>query len=97
MNAAAARLRDARRVVALTGAGISAGSGLPTFRQPQTGLWSRYRPEELVTPAAFRRDPALVWRWYAWRRALVAAAEPNAAHHALVRLQRYVPEFTLVT
>jgi NAD-dependent deacetylase len=94
---AADRLRRARRVVALTGAGVSAASGLPTFRQPQTGLWARFRPEDLATPEAFRRDPALVWRWYAMRRALVAAAAPNPAHHALVRLQRCVDGFTLVT
>jgi NAD-dependent deacetylase len=91
------RLREARRIVVLTGAGISAESGLPTFRQPQSGLWARYRPEDLATPEAFRRDPALVWRWYTWRRSLVAAAEPNAGHLALARLQRLAPAVTLVT
>ncbi len=91
------RLRAARHIAALTGAGISAESGLPTFREPQTGLWARYRPEELATPEAFARDPELVWRWYEWRRSLVAAAEPNAAHHALVRIEALVPRFTLVT
>mgnify|MGYP001056533901 CR=1 FL=1 len=91
------RLRAARHIAALTGAGISAESGLPTFRDPQTGLWARYRPQELATPEAFARDPALVWRWYEWRRSLVAAAEPNAAHRALVRIETLAPRFTLIT
>lgn len=86
LETAASRLRAARRVVVLTGAGVSAESGLPTFRQPQTGLWARYRPEDLATPEAFARQPDVVWEWYEWRRSLVAAAEPNAAHHALVEL-----------
>jgi NAD-dependent deacetylase len=90
-------LRGAEHVVALTGAGISAESGLPTFREKQTGLWARYRPEELATPEAFARDPGLVWRWYAWRRSLVAAAAPNAGHRALVALAERVSRFTLVT
>jgi NAD-dependent deacetylase len=91
------RLRHARRVVALTGAGISAASGIPTFRDAQTGLWERFRPEELATPEAFRRDPQLVWDWYEWRRGLVAQAKPNAGHRALARLECLVPEFLLVT
>jgi NAD-dependent deacetylase len=95
--AAADALRHARRVVALSGAGISRESGLPTFRETQTGLWARFRPEELATPDAFARDPGLVWRWYAWRRRLVADAAPNAAHYALVTLARHIPHFTLVT
>jgi NAD-dependent deacetylase len=95
--AVADRLRTAQRVVALTGAGISSESGLPTFREAQTGLWARYSPEELATPEAFQRQPELVWRWYAWRRSLSASARPNAAHHALVTIEQRVPEFTLVT
>jgi NAD-dependent deacetylase len=91
------RFRGARRIVALTGAGISAESGIPTFRDAQTGLWARFRPEELATPHAFRRDPQLVWGWYEWRRSLVAQAAPNPAHRALARLEGLVPEFTLVT
>ena len=71
------QLRQARYVVVLTGAGISAESGVPTFRDAQTGLWERFRPEELASPEAFRRDPRLVWTWYAWRRELVSRAEPN--------------------
>jgi NAD-dependent deacetylase len=91
------KLRGARHVVALTGAGVSAESGVPTFRDAQTGLWARFRPEELATASAFRRDPKLVWDWYEWRRGLVASATPNPAHRALARLEGLVPEFTLVT
>lgn len=76
---------DARHIVVLTGAGVSAESGIPTFRG-EAGLWKSYRPEELATPQAFRRDPRLVWEWYAWRRTLVAGCEPNPAHRALARL-----------
>ena len=75
----AARIRDAQRLTILTGAGVSAASGVPTFRGPD-GLWRRYRPEELATPEAFARDPQLVWEWYAWRRERIAACAPNAAH-----------------
>ena len=78
-------VRDARRLVVLTGAGVSAESGVPTFRGAG-GLWREHRPEELATPAAFARDPRLVWEWYAWRRDLVARCAPNAAHLALARL-----------
>jgi len=90
-------LRTAQHVTVLTGAGISAESGLPTFRDPMTGLWAKYRPEELATPQAFQRNPRLVWDWYAWRRALVAQAAPNAGHLALVTLEQHVPHFTLIT
>jgi NAD-dependent deacetylase len=90
-------LRSARRVAVLTGAGISAESGLHTFRDPQTGLWARYRPEDLATPAAFRRNPCLVWEWYAWRRQMAAQASPNPGHLALAEMERRVPRFTLIT
>jgi NAD-dependent deacetylase len=90
-------LRDARRVTALTGSGVSAESGVPTFRDAQTGLWSRYDPQELATPEAFARDPELVWKWYAWRRDLVEGAKPNAGHRALADLERRVPVFSLIT
>lgn len=90
-------LRAARRVVALTGSGISAESGVPTFRDAQTGLWARYDPQELATPEAFARDPDLVWKWYAWRRGLVEGASPNAGHEALADLARRVPVFSLIT
>jgi NAD-dependent deacetylase len=92
-----AALRDAARVVALTGSGISTESGVPTFREAQTGLWERYDPQDLATPEAFARDPRLVWEWYEWRRNLVAEAEPNPGHRALAELERRTPGFTLVT
>src|SRR2546423_9469877 len=90
-------LRNARRIVALTGAGISAESGLATFRDAQTGLWSKFRPEELATAEAFRRDPKLVSDWYAWRREQALNAKPNAGHLALAEMEKRVPEFSLVT
>lgn len=91
------RLGAARRVVALTGAGVSAESGVPTFRDAQTGLWARFRPQDLATPEAFRRDPAMVWGWYAHRRAQIAAVAPNPGHVALVRLAARFEQFTLLT
>jgi NAD-dependent deacetylase len=92
-----ATLRAARHVTVLTGAGVSAESGIPTFRDAQTGLWAKYDPQELATPQAFRRDPRLVWEWYAWRRELVSRAAPNPAHLALAEIERRVPQFTLIT
>lgn len=83
----ASRLRDARRVTVITGAGVSAASGVPTFRGPQ-GLWRSFRPEDLATSEAFTRDPSLVWEWYAWRRSKVASCRPNAAHEVLARWSR---------
>ncbi len=77
-------LGRARRVVVLTGAGLSAESGVPTFRG-EGGLWKTHRAEDLATPQAFRRDPRLVWEWYGWRRELVAACRPNPAHTSLAR------------
>jgi NAD-dependent deacetylase len=91
------RLRTARRVVALTGAGISAESGVPTFRDALSGLWARYDPLELATPAAFARNPKLVWDWYAERRELLGNVHPNAGHVALARIEQRVPEFLLAT
>ncbi len=90
-------LRRAHHVVVLTGAGISAESGVPTFRDAQTGLWARYSPEELATPQAFARRPHLVWAWYQWRRTLIRQATPNPGHLALVEIERRVPHFTLIT
>src|SRR5712691_3543607 len=84
------------RVFVLTGSGISAESGIPTFRGAG-GLWRNFRPEDLATSEAFERDPALVWEWYDWRRGLVAAAQPNPAHHALARLESRCDTFTLAT
>jgi NAD-dependent deacetylase len=90
-------LKRASSVTVLTGSGVSAESGIPTFRDAQTGLWARYDPQELATPEAFRRDPALVWEWYAWRRDLIAGAMPNAGHEALTRMQGSLPSLALVT
>ena len=90
-------LRRAQRIVALTGAGVSAESGVPTFRDAQTGLWARFDPRELATPSAFARQPRVVWDWYAWRRDLLAKVQPNAAHRALAALEDRTPHFTLVT
>ncbi len=90
-------LRSARRLVVFTGAGVSAESGIPTFRDALTGLWQRFDPAALATPEAFRRDPALVWGWYEWRRMKVLQAQPNPAHHAIAELARHVAEFTLIT
>ena len=90
-------LRQAQRVAVLTGAGISAESGVPTFRDAQTGLWAQYNPEELATPQAFQHHPKLVWDWYAWRRELVRGTQPNAGHFALVAMERHIPTFTLIT
>lgn len=87
---------EIRSVAVLTGAGISAESGVPTFRG-KDGLWRSYRAEDLATPHAFRRDPQLVWEWYAWRRNLIGACRPNAAHHTLVEIESYFADFTLVT
>ncbi len=81
----------------LTGAGVSAESGVPTFRDAQTGLWSRFRPEQLATVEAFVADPDTVWAWYEWRRDLVEQVAPNAGHLALAELESLVPAMTLVT
>jgi len=96
-DALVALLRRAERVSVLTGAGVSAESGVPTFRDAQTGLWARFRPEELATPEAFRENPKLVWEWYAWRRELCARVAPNAGHLALAALERRFPTFRLIT
>jgi len=92
----AGRLRRARAIAVLTGAGISAESGVPTFRG-EGGLWRQFRAEDLATPEAFARDPRLVWEWYDWRRQKVAACRPNPAHEALARLESRAVEFLLVT
>jgi NAD-dependent deacetylase len=89
-------LASARSVVVLTGAGISAESGVPTFRGPG-GLWRDRRPEDLATPEAFAGDPRLVWEWYDWRRRKIAEAGPNLGHYALVTLEKRAPDLTLIT
>lgn len=96
LSDAQSRLASARRIAVLTGAGISADSGVPMFRGAD-GLWRNFRAEDLATPEAFARDPRLVWEWYDWRRTLIAKALPNAAHHALVRLEQRAPDFWLIT
>lgn len=89
-------LADSERIAVLTGAGISAESGIPTFRG-NGGLWRNYKPEDLATPEAFASNPHTVWEWYVWRRSLIAAAAPNAGHTALAEIERRGGDFTLVT
>lgn len=91
------RLRDAQHVVVFTGAGASAESGIPTFRDALTGLWERFDPAQLATSEAFRADPSLCWGWYEWRRRRVLQAQPNGAHLAIAELARHVPRLTVVT
>lgn len=88
--------QSVRSVAVLTGAGISAESGVPTFRG-EDGLWRQYRAEDLATPEAFRRNPTLVWECYDWRRGLIANCQPNQAHLALAAMEKALPDFTLVT
>lgn len=90
-------LGNARRVVVFTGAGVSAESGIPTFRDQLTGLWAKFDPAQLATPSAFRNKPGLVWGWYEWRRDLVAKTGPNPAHAAIAALAQHVPELVVVT
>lgn len=90
------RLHCAAHVAVLTGAGISAESGLPTFRGAG-GLWRTYRAEDLATPQAFARDPKLVWEWYNYRREMVCRHQPNAGHYALARLRDHLGKLTLIT
>jgi NAD-dependent deacetylase len=100
LEAARERVRAAKSIAVLTGAGVSAESGIPTFRSSAgsgVGFWRNYRFEDLATPAGFARDPAFVWQWYEERRRGIARAKPNAAHLALVELERRTPQFTLIT
>jgi NAD-dependent deacetylase len=89
-------MSEVRSVVVLTGAGISAESGVPTFRG-EAGLWRNYHPEDLATPHAFRRDPELVWEWYDWRRGLIGTCRPNNAHHTLAQMELRFEDFVLIT
>lgn len=92
----ATRVQEASSITVLTGAGISAASGVPTFRGKE-GLWRSYSPQDLATPEAFGRDPKLVWEWYDWRRGLIARCRPNAAHEVLAAWGKRYPGFTLIT
>src|SRR5256885_14854930 len=92
----AIRKEKPRKIVVLTGAGVSADSGIPTFRGAG-GLWRQYRAEDLATPQAFARDPKLVWEWYDWRRGLITKTAPNAGHYALATIEERTPGFTLIT
>jgi len=91
------QLERAKRIAVLCGAGLSAESGIPTFREAQTGLWEKHDPMRLASPEGFARQPELVWQWYEWRRSLVRRAEPNAGHRALVTLQKARPSTALIT
>lgn len=91
-----AALLRARSAVAFTGAGISAESGIPTFRGTD-GIWSKFKPEELANLDAFMRNPALVWEWYAARKKIIAEVQPNAGHYALAAMERLFPSFTIIT
>ncbi|MCP1726777.1 NAD-dependent deacetylase [Natronospira proteinivora] len=90
-------LQQAEHVTVLTGSGISADSGVPTFRDPQEGLWAKYQPQDLASPDAFLKDPDFVWQWYQWRRKKVLSVEPNPGHKALAELAHSHPSLTLVT
>jgi NAD-dependent deacetylase len=96
MHAVREWLRDASSIAVLTGAGVSAESGVPTFRG-NNGLWKQYRAEELATPGAFAHDPKLVWEWYDWRRGLIGEAKPNPGHYALAEAEARARKFTLIT
>ncbi len=90
------RLKAAFHVVVASGAGISAASGVPTFRG-KDGLWNKFKPQDLANMNAFLEDPALVWEWYRWRRNIIKNVKPNAGHYALVEMEQYFPEFSVIT
>ncbi|MBS2007138.1 MAG: NAD-dependent deacylase [Cyanobacteria bacterium SZAS TMP-1] len=96
LSRAASYIKGCKRLVVLTGAGVSKESGIPTFRDKLTGLWEGYDPGQLATPEGFLKNPPLVWKWYDWRRQMVSAAEPNDGHRAIAQLQKLVPT-TVVT
>lgn len=97
IDAIAEAIRPADTVTVLTGSGLSAASGVPTFRDADDGLWAHYRPEDIATPEAFERDPGTVWRWYRARRLQLEGVEPNTGHYALAELARALPDLRLVT
>ncbi len=90
-------IKNSYQISVLSGAGISAESGIPTFRG-EDGLWKNYRAEELATPQAFSKDPELVWEWYNWRRAIISSKKPNPAHYSCAKLEKiFNSKFTLIT
>jgi NAD-dependent deacetylase len=97
LQSAARAVARARKLVVFTGAGVSKESGIPTFREPETGLWAEYDPMELATPEAYLRDPAFVWSWYEHRFGTLTTAAPNPGHRAIAELEELVPELTVVT
>ncbi len=97
IDAIAEAVRAATTVTVLTGSGLSAASGVPTFRDAEDGLWAHYRPEDIATPEAFERDPGTVWQWYRARRHQLDDVEPNGGHYALAELARILPDLRLVT
>jgi NAD-dependent deacetylase len=90
-------LQNAKRVTVLTGAGVSAESGIPTFREALTGLWANYNPEELASPLGFQKNPGKVWDWYAYRRERIIQVEPNPGHYALAAMEKHFQHFSLIT
>jgi NAD-dependent deacetylase len=96
LNQLAGKFRPDTRITVMTGAGVSAASGVPTFRGPG-GLWKDFRPESLATAEAFQRDPRLVWEWYDWRRQVLSTKTPNRAHEVLAAWSKRYPNFTLIT
>lgn len=97
ISRAAALLAQVPSLAILSGAGVSKESGIPTFREAQTGLWAQYDPQQLATPQAFRRDPKLVWDWYTYRRGLIGRVRPNAGHLALAELEKHLPRVVVLT
>jgi len=97
LKRAADIIAGSRSLAILTGAGVSRESGVPTYREAQTGVWARYNPQDLATATAFLRDPALGWSWYLYRRGLMRSVEPNPGHHALARLEQLLPNVVLLT
>ncbi len=91
------RLKETKHLVVLTGAGISAESGIPTFRDAMTGLWKNYNPEKLSSAKGFSQDPALAWGWYEWRRHKALQAKPNSGHETIAKLATKLPKMTLIT
>lgn len=91
------KLRSCRKLAVFTGAGMSAESGIPTFRDAQTGLWAKFNPQEVASAAAFRKNPQLVWDWYVHRAGFVRQADPNAGHRAVAELQSLLPDVTVIT